>query len=718
MIGKHIANPKGHSSFAGLNDYITGKAKRTTEEKISFTDCVNLASIETATMEMESLAFQNKRCNDPVMHLLLSWRENENPTRGQVREAVEVALKELNLSECQAVYALHQNTDNMHLHICVNRVHPETHKAINPAHGWTRRGMEKAARKIEFLHGWQVENNTWTEIDQQGKVVNKPLSPDAVKIPQKSKDMENLTGEQSAIRKAQEVLKKDNSLKNVTDWETFHDLLQRSGLKYQKKGSGAIIVVGEIIVKASAVLRTLGLTQLEKRFGAYQERKSIEKHVAEVNIIREKRPLDVVNDNPLWETYIQERSKYSQERKLFREEQSRAHQEEKQILKDRQRSERKALFEYLKKSGASRREFGQQRSLLATKHAYEIVTLKEAHKEQRQKRGKSQFPSYEDWLKGQNFFLEAEAWRHRKNTKAYLQLSPSDEKLNYDRKIISNLSNFIMTKTKYDVRFSRRDKPGTAAFIASGNRIRVYDVRDDSLLAALRLAQQQWGRIRVNGSEAYKKRCMELAVDYGIQIVNPELQDLRRELERKRVQSQNETKTHPVEPLKRKSEVEGLPIAESGAHTNQKGKTTHEAPVAVYERDKQLEAERKITQDVFSDVKALTESKVQETSDWLKERKAALEEKERRETLNARIAELDRSLEKHEQYLVESSGFSGLPDDAREVIRLEQERSGIDMLEAMKLHPAAAAVLEREEEAEKEALKQLEPEEPEEIIEI
>jgi hypothetical protein len=90
---------------------------------------------------MEAIAFQNKRCGNPVMHLLLSWKEDEAPERGQVLQAVQITLDEMNLSQCQAVYALHQNTDNMHLHICVNRVDPDTLKAINPAHGWTRKGM-------------------------------------------------------------------------------------------------------------------------------------------------------------------------------------------------------------------------------------------------------------------------------------------------------------------------------------------------------------------------------------------------------------------------------------------------------------------------------------------------------------------------------------------------------------------------------------------------
>ena len=105
-------NPKTHSSFKTLNDYITGRSKRRLEdagEKIAFTGCLNLMSVDTATLQMNSLAFQNKRSADPVMHLLLSWRENENPTKEQTVEAVKIALGELNLSQCQSVYALHQN---------------------------------------------------------------------------------------------------------------------------------------------------------------------------------------------------------------------------------------------------------------------------------------------------------------------------------------------------------------------------------------------------------------------------------------------------------------------------------------------------------------------------------------------------------------------------------------------------------------------------------
>jgi hypothetical protein len=175
-------------------------------------------SADTATLQMNSLAFQNKRCADSVMHLLRSWRENENPTKRQVIEAVETALRELNLSQCQAVYALHQNTDNMHLHICVNRIDPETTKAVIPAGGWTRRVMERAVRRIEHTQGWQTENNAWGEVSESGEVISKPRPANLNRlVPQKVQDMENLTGEQSAIRKAQNILK--DRLKGLSIWD-------------------------------------------------------------------------------------------------------------------------------------------------------------------------------------------------------------------------------------------------------------------------------------------------------------------------------------------------------------------------------------------------------------------------------------------------------------------------------------------------------------------
>jgi hypothetical protein len=85
------ARRDGKSSFADLIAYCEkdGRAEYGGMQNIHFK--------ESVAEEMESLAFQNTRCKDPLMHIILSWREMELPSSEQVDEAVRIALKELDL---------------------------------------------------------------------------------------------------------------------------------------------------------------------------------------------------------------------------------------------------------------------------------------------------------------------------------------------------------------------------------------------------------------------------------------------------------------------------------------------------------------------------------------------------------------------------------------------------------------------------------------------
>jgi hypothetical protein len=78
----------------------------------------------------------------------------------------------------------------------------------------------------------------------------------------------------------------------------------------------------------------------------------------------------------------------------------------------------------------------------------------------------------------------------------------------------------------------RRDG-GEVAFVDRGPAVVVCLPRDDDvILAAMRLAAHKWGAIRVDGGdEDYKRRCVALAVANDIEIGNPELQGLVKELE-------------------------------------------------------------------------------------------------------------------------------------------------------------------------------------------
>ncbi|EFI3238150.1 relaxase/mobilization nuclease domain-containing protein, partial [Escherichia coli] len=104
----------------------------------------NCNSLETAAEEMQYKADKavfSRNDTDPVFHYILSWPAHESPRPEQLFDCVRHTLKSLELSKHQYVAAVHTDTDNLHVHVAVNRVHPET-GYIN----WLSWSQEKLSR--------------------------------------------------------------------------------------------------------------------------------------------------------------------------------------------------------------------------------------------------------------------------------------------------------------------------------------------------------------------------------------------------------------------------------------------------------------------------------------------------------------------------------------------------------------------------------------------
>jgi hypothetical protein len=64
-----------------------------------------------------------------------------------------------------------------------------------------------------------------------------------------------------------------------------------------------------------------------------------------------------------------------------------------------------------------------------------------------------------------------------------------------------------------------------AAFTDRGKVIDIHDSQGRvSVLAALQLSAQTWGSFTVHGNEHFRRLCVELAVEHGFKIANPDLQ--------------------------------------------------------------------------------------------------------------------------------------------------------------------------------------------------
>jgi len=108
---------------------------------------------------MIALSEDAMRSKNTVEHFVLSLREGEKPTPEQVEEMITIWLRELGLSDCQIIYGLHEDTDNYHLHIAVNRMHPERLECIKINGGFSREAEHRAIALIEHAQGWKSEKN-------------------------------------------------------------------------------------------------------------------------------------------------------------------------------------------------------------------------------------------------------------------------------------------------------------------------------------------------------------------------------------------------------------------------------------------------------------------------------------------------------------------------------------------------------------------------------
>ena len=105
-----------------------------TRERVGFVHTENLGGIKddrAAIGLMIDTARRSTRCKAPVYAFSLAWHPEETPDQAHMIDSGREALKVLGMQDYQAVMISHTDTAHPHLHVIVNRVHPETGKAIN-----------------------------------------------------------------------------------------------------------------------------------------------------------------------------------------------------------------------------------------------------------------------------------------------------------------------------------------------------------------------------------------------------------------------------------------------------------------------------------------------------------------------------------------------------------------------------------------------------------
>src|ERR1700722_6206063 len=108
-----------------------GKKKTRVGEVVS-TNCVS-TDTTWASREVAATQWLNTRAKSArTYHLIVSLKDGANPDAQTLRMIGERFCKALGYAEHQRISAGPHETDNVHIHVAINKIHPTTFTLHNP----------------------------------------------------------------------------------------------------------------------------------------------------------------------------------------------------------------------------------------------------------------------------------------------------------------------------------------------------------------------------------------------------------------------------------------------------------------------------------------------------------------------------------------------------------------------------------------------------------
>ncbi|CDW92579.1 MULTISPECIES: TraI/MobA(P) family conjugative relaxase [Thiomonas] len=547
---------------------------------------------------------------NPVYHVAITWQEGEHPTVQQAEHACKHVMDALGFGEHQAAWATHRDTDNDHVHLVINRVHPEKLIAVQPPFKKDYFILDRCMRELELEFGYARANGPYITLDtDQG--------PTIVRMSRAERRERGLLKEDGALRltrgaaAAEYRLGADSFQSWVavhpardlraalqapsSTWADAHQALAQHGVTLQAKGSGLVVTTqldnGRILAaKASQLGRWASKAELEKRLGpfvpALQTQAGTPKAYAQyVKTSRrqtdkpERAPQKISARDPdlralrrqlradaraaLAARFEAEQAAARAQRPQQRAELRSRHQRERQELAAQTRQERKTLTTQARQQG---QPLAVVQSLWALKAAQQREALQKRQAAER-KALSVKLPKQEVWRK----WVEREASQGDEAAQAALrgiryreQRKKNQQQDGIEGEELDPLRKLTLAGLEAQIDRKRqlvlyRDAQGRDRFTDTGPRIVLHDKGADSLEAALRMAAQKYGgKVDITGSSEFRERAARQAVRLGIEVMDADLQavvqDEQRRLQRppqlspKTVEKSAPTAAKPLNP--------------------------------------------------------------------------------------------------------------------------------------------------------------------------
>lgn len=605
MIVKLAPNRRdGRSSFAALGGYITEGIEQSGDrairsswddltqyitkqsvldalgddvEKTIAVEAGNVASLATAPAEMMAVASKCTRDTNPVMHMILSWPEGEKPEPQAIFRAGRHILRELGLLEHQYIVAIHDNTENRHAHIEVNRIHPLTYRPARLP--WMLKTMHRAAREAEIEHGWRHDNGLYEVIEVDGRkiVVEAAARGESDRAETFGGNRaETWSGEVSFEAWCKDApaaaLRKALADPGTKDWQALHSTLANFGLELRESGGGGLRVydVGPqddehatprqkaASVSASKAFRFLKRAEVEENLGQFRAHDPAKAAAAPATAFKRDPQKRLESKLLRQAARATVHRKFEPERAAALAQRTVALGVLKEVFaaSDADRNERRAstyrdLREQVRVDPKLDRTQKQQ-AYMAAKLRHEqqrAVDRLQAQQERADRRALlAPVPTWRQWVeaeaqKGDDSAIAAlrgliyQDGRDAKRTATAEPdtigpvgtITPAGKARKVDpyTRALSQLTWRVSSHGVVTYRFNE----GPVAFVDAGAKLR-FDgaiVSDDALRVALKYAADKWrGDIRLNGGDqVFRQRVARLASDMRIELQNPELRRLQ-----------------------------------------------------------------------------------------------------------------------------------------------------------------------------------------------
>lgn len=240
------------SDYGALVEYLTDRQNKYGRLGFVWVTNCQAESWQVAITEVLNTQSQNTRATaDKTYHLIVSFHADEQPDEATLKAIGTRICEGLGYGEHQRICVVHNDTDNLHFHIAINKIHPTRYTICDPYNDHWTLGM--LCKRMEREYSLQADNHQGRKTGSENRAA----------------DMEHHAGVQSLLGWIKRGCAEQ--MQQAQIWAELHAVMAGNGLILQGRGNGLVITDGSGLgVKASSVSKALSKKRLEERLGPYQ----------------------------------------------------------------------------------------------------------------------------------------------------------------------------------------------------------------------------------------------------------------------------------------------------------------------------------------------------------------------------------------------------------------------------------------------------------------